>query len=399
MRRAALAIALVAACGSPDRPAAQPDPTAGLAPDDAAPAEPEGPTAEEEAQIVALSQMANATAAPVRECVARAAADDFRVAGELTLSIRFGAIGSPPQVTALTDTVGDPVLTSCISELVAVYPWPRDVFEEGSSLELPLHFTAPAAQYTVDQAHVERRELAGGSLRVAVVLDAASTGDPGVAVSIMEIAEGATVPLHRHPESQEILYLLEGTGQLWGLAGEGKATKVGAGWLLRFPAGTAHAYRATSRNLALQLYAPAGPEQRFEGAEVPDGTVPVPEAELKRPARNAPRPIAVELQRPAGRALVAESLSRLPEAGFAAHPVYAGGVSAESGSGVDTDTHDGHEIVVIRTGTAVVTIDGDEHPVGPGHVVKIPPGVPHSWRVVSDLGAIQMFVSKELSQP
>jgi putative monooxygenase len=399
--RAALALALVAACGSSDRPVAEPDPTAGITPDpgDAAVAEP-GPTPEEEAQIVALSQMANATAAPVRACVARAAADDFRVQGALTLAIRFGAIGTAPQVTALADTVGDPVLTGCISALVAGYGWPRDVFEAGSTLELPLHFTAPSAQYTIDLEHVPQREVAGGDLRVKVAMDTANTGDPGAAVSLMEIAEGATVPLHRHPAAEEILFLVEGGGRLWGLAGERKATEVGSGWLLRFPAGTAHAYRATSDNLAIQIYAPAGPEQRFEGVEVPDGTVPVAAAEQKKPARNAPSPIAIDVRgSAAGKALQAPRLSQLPEAGLAAHPVYVGEVSAEPGSEVASHTHEGYEVVLVRGGTAVVTIDGDPHPVGPGHAVKIPPGVPHAWKVVTDLQAIQLFVAAPPGAP
>lgn len=397
MRPAALAIALLAACGSPDRPATQPDPTAGLAPDDAAPAEPEGPSAEEEAQIVALSQMANATAAPVRECVARAAADDFRVEGELTLAIRFGAIGTEPRVEAMKDTVGDPALTACVSALLATYGWPRDVFEDGSSLELPLHFTAPAAQYTVDLDHVPVRELAGGDLQVQVLLDADNTGDPAAAVSTMRIAAGAEVPLHRHPDAEEILFIREGSGHLWGLTGENRSRKVGAGWLLRFPAGAAHAYRASTANVAVQIYAPAGPEQRFEGKEVPGGTVPIEGAELKKPPRDAPEPLATDVYGGAkGGVLKATELSQLPGAGFAAHPVYVGPIDAPAGTAVETHVHDdGFEVVLIGGGAAVVTIDGEEHRVETGHAVKIRAGVPHAWRVEERLEAVQILVATE----
>lgn len=395
--RPALLLALVA-CGASGTGATAPDPTAGIAPagSDAGQVEP-GPTPEEEAQIVALSQMANATAAPVRECVARAAADDFRVEGELTVAIRFGAIGTEPQVTALKDTVGDAVLTDCVSALVAGYGWPRDVFEAGSTLELPLHFTAPSAQYTVDLRHVPERHLAGGELMVQVALDAENTGDPAAAVSFMSISADTEVPIHRHPEAEEILFILGGNGQLWGLEGESKARAVGDGWLLRFPAGTAHAYRTTSGNLAMQIYAPAGPEQRFEGKDVPGGTVPVPAAELKKPARSAPRPIAVDVFGSAeGKALQAPELSQVPAAGFAAQPVYVGYITTTDELEVDTHVHeDGFEVVAIRGGAAVVTIDGEEHRVEADHVVKIPAGVPHSWRVLGGLNAVQIFVATE----
>ena len=74
---------------------------------------------------------------------------------------------------------------------------------------------------------------------------------------------GAGAPNHRHPESEEILYILSGQGTM---TLGGKQIDVSKDMAIRIPAGVEHAFRVTGKKAIelVQVYRPAGPEQRFK---------------------------------------------------------------------------------------------------------------------------------------
>ncbi len=74
---------------------------------------------------------------------------------------------------------------------------------------------------------------------------------------------GAKIPVHDHPHSDELLLIEEGTGQM--TLGD-KSLTVSAGQAIRIPMGTKHSFTQTGDKplRAVQVYAPAGPEQRFK---------------------------------------------------------------------------------------------------------------------------------------
>jgi mannose-6-phosphate isomerase-like protein (cupin superfamily) len=81
-------------------------------------------------------------------------------------------------------------------------------------------------------------------------------------VGVLITAGDAKIAEHVHEGSWEHLVVLEGQGTMT-LAGERVPVK--AGEALFMPQGAPHAFEASGgRLLALQIYAPGGPEQRFK---------------------------------------------------------------------------------------------------------------------------------------
>jgi quercetin dioxygenase-like cupin family protein len=81
------------------------------------------------------------------------------------------------------------------------------------------------------------------------------------AVNLMTIDAGVTVPPHKHEGSDEVIYLLSGKSRT---TVSGQSTTMSTGDLLRIPAGAEHTVTTETPIVALQVYAPGGPEQRFK---------------------------------------------------------------------------------------------------------------------------------------
>jgi quercetin dioxygenase-like cupin family protein len=74
-------------------------------------------------------------------------------------------------------------------------------------------------------------------------------------------ANPGAVPPHKHEGSDELLYILDGKGTT---TISGKSFAMSAGDSLRIPAGLEHSLTVDEKLTAVQVYAPAGPEQRFK---------------------------------------------------------------------------------------------------------------------------------------
>ena len=81
------------------------------------------------------------------------------------------------------------------------------------------------------------------------------------AASVLKLPAGAKVPDHVHAQETEMLYVLEGAGTMT-IAGQDVAVTPTS--VIQIPPNTRHAFSATSAVRAVQIYAPAGPEQRFK---------------------------------------------------------------------------------------------------------------------------------------
>lgn len=91
--------------------------------------------------------------------------------------------------------------------------------------------------------------------------DAASLHDPALAASILHLPAGGQVPEHVHAQESEILYLLAGSGTM---TVNGVALPVGPTSVVQIPKGARHGFTAAADVRAVQIYTPAGPEQRFK---------------------------------------------------------------------------------------------------------------------------------------
>ncbi len=113
----------------------------------------------------------------------------------------------------------------------------------------------------------------GGKIKVHALFDPSSTDSNVVALSVVEFSPGAEVPRHDHGGSAEILYILSGAGELQ--IGSEKLV-FGPDQAIHLPEGQPHAakFKGPDKTVALQIYAPAGPEQRYKGAPSPPAAAP-----------------------------------------------------------------------------------------------------------------------------
>lgn len=109
----------------------------------------------------------------------------------------------------------------------------------------------------------EALPLAGGSGTVRLLLEPAVTGSPAFSLGLVEFAPGSEVPRHSHAGATEVLYVLSGGGTL--TVGS-ESFPFAAGAVLHLPPDQPHGAKIGpgDKTVAVQLYAPAGPEQRFK---------------------------------------------------------------------------------------------------------------------------------------
>jgi quercetin dioxygenase-like cupin family protein len=87
-----------------------------------------------------------------------------------------------------------------------------------------------------------------------------------LSASIASIPAGATIATHAHAHETELLYLLVGAGTLTIAGTQVAITPTSA---IQIPPNTPHSFVATDAVRALQVYTPAGPEQRFKAPPKP----------------------------------------------------------------------------------------------------------------------------------
>ena len=108
----------------------------------------------------------------------------------------------------------------------------------------------------------------GGKAKVTPLLDVARTGNKAIYLGKLEAEPGAEVPRNTHPGSDEILFLSTGTGEL--TVGSEKFPVEGPE-AIYIPAGQPHAAKftgttGTDKAEMVQIFAPAGPEDRYKAS-------------------------------------------------------------------------------------------------------------------------------------
>ena len=105
---------------------------------------------------------------------------------------------------------------------------------------------APLAEHAISDAHAEAAPLAPMMIDLAALkhADIPATPNPEMNAKGLVTTDNATVGIqsgnvakHMHPKTDEIQYILEGSGAMW-LGGERREFK--AGTLIVIPKGTAH---------------------------------------------------------------------------------------------------------------------------------------------------------------
>jgi quercetin dioxygenase-like cupin family protein len=121
------------------------------------------------------------------------------------------------------------------------------------------------AKFVVGTAS-ESLSVFAGKGKIKPLLDPAKTGNKSLYVGLLEAEPGAEVPRNSHAGSAEILYVLSGAGDV--TIGSEKIP-FGAEEALHIPDGQPHAAKFTGpeKTIMVQVFAPAGPEERYRAAQ------------------------------------------------------------------------------------------------------------------------------------
>lgn len=139
----------------------------------------------------------------------------------------------------------------------------------------------------------DRQAFLGGGLHTWKLLAEDTDGAFFLFEDVM--AHGKTTPLHRHPEADEMTFILEGEVLV---KVDGKDTRLGAGGMSFVPKGVPHAFLVVSESARLlSLHSPASMSQAFyRGASEPatdDTSERVDLARLQAAAKDNPRGIEI----------------------------------------------------------------------------------------------------------
>lgn len=115
-----------------------------------------------------------------------------------------------------------------------------------------------------NEAGVAHARILGGQGEVALVLEKGALGTDAFSQSKLTLQPGATVPLHNHPGSVELIYVVSGKSEV---TIDGTSKALGPGEAIAIPAGAQHTAKVVGTEVLqlIQFYVPGGPEQRFRG--------------------------------------------------------------------------------------------------------------------------------------
>jgi quercetin dioxygenase-like cupin family protein len=104
--------------------------------------------------------------------------------------------------------------------------------------------------------------ILGGKGSARILLEQQDTNSPALALSVVEWAAGSEAPRHQHAGSAEVLYVISGGGTL-NVGSESYPFSTGDA--IHIPPDQPHGgkFAPGDKTIAIQFYAPAGPEQRF----------------------------------------------------------------------------------------------------------------------------------------
>ena len=126
----------------------------------------------------------------------------------------------------------------------------------------PSKAAPPAGAKLTVGAPGETLSVFGGKGKIKPLLEPAKTGSRALYVGLLEADPGAEVPRHSHAGSAEILFVLSGAGEM--TVGSEKVP-FAAEEALHIPDGQPHAakFSGSDKTVMLQIFAPAGPEERY----------------------------------------------------------------------------------------------------------------------------------------
>jgi mannose-6-phosphate isomerase-like protein (cupin superfamily) len=177
--------------------------------------------------------------------------------GEMLVRVVVGERGQVSKAEILKDDAKRAHLGRCLVGKV----WQWDVSSLGAApgdqVVFPLAFEPPTLGAVILSSQKSPFSLPGTQGTVQLLLD--GTG-ASIALDRLVARAGASIPPHHHDHSEEVIYVLAGRGIT--KIGD-KEIPIGAGDTVYIPAGVEHSVVVQKELTAIQVYSPAGPEQRF----------------------------------------------------------------------------------------------------------------------------------------
>ncbi|MBL4633133.1 MAG: cupin domain-containing protein [Kofleriaceae bacterium] len=376
---------LASACGGTAKRNAAPS-----VPDKEVPTEDQLAAEKEAKQINAITSALNEFGPAVHTCWSRAAADDFRLEGAVTLGVTMLGQGRS-DVVLLQDSAEDSVLSSCLLQLWREYQW-ADIFEPGDAVQLPpFEFVAPDTQFMVSQAHVPHMAFESGAIDAQVLLSKRNTGNDDAALAILRVSPGSTIPMRAHAHD-EIFYVYAGAGSIDGRGGK---REIAAGGAVYIPANTPHTIQQSGTE-ALQLVQfsvfPSGTGSGDASFLMASGDVHSGKVAKRGPASVVvPDKDAHVFPILSGKASVRVFFDANSPKGASA---YLGVLRASPESIVPLHRHGQEsEYLLILEGEAEMYVNGRTIIVRAGDGIQIPSGVEHGVKVLgtAQLKAVQFY--------
>jgi len=142
--------------------------------------------------------------------------------------------------------------------MIAIVPGGREGAARGGALPTPEVTAVLSAPRTPVFLPASGAKTFGPA---TIYADAAVISDKSLAASVLALPANARVAEHVHAGETELLYVLAGSGTM---TVNGVTLPVGPTTVVQIPKNTKHSFTAATDVRAVQLYTPAGPEQRFK---------------------------------------------------------------------------------------------------------------------------------------
>ena len=153
---------------------------------------------------------------------------------------------------------------AAVDAMLVVVPGGREGAARAGALATPAVTIAPGARRPSEPRRIATASATvypRGPGKVTIAVEPSATAKLPFAGSILAFPAGMAIPEHLHAHETELLYVLDGAGTM---TVKGQPLAVGATSVVQIPAATPHAFTVTKELRAVQIYTPAGPEQRFK---------------------------------------------------------------------------------------------------------------------------------------
>jgi quercetin dioxygenase-like cupin family protein len=147
-----------------------------------------------------------------------------------------------------------------VRAVLAFVPGGREGTTRAGALPSQDNGVVMGAVFHLPAAAAKSYPRAGGQVKI-LAEPGTMFGKTQLSASILELPAGTAIPEHVHAKETEVLYVFGGAGTM---KVAGLDVPVTATSVVQIPANVKHAFTASAPLRALQIYTPAGPEQRFK---------------------------------------------------------------------------------------------------------------------------------------